>query len=1050
MAVEADKVVTELVAQTDKFNADIKVAANTYQASMGQMENAAGGAEKATGKLSLAANNNRVAMLELQHVVRGSTDQFAAGAPLTQIFAQHVASVGEAAALAGGSMGKFGAFLAGPWGLAATAAVGIITTLIAKYHAESDSVEDLIGKLREHFEKTQNSEEADRQWAQTIDGLIEKQEKLNEVLAKRVGPSAQGQSFIDIDTTEKSLKKFQEDLDKITKVQLPQANKALATAKALPTLGGDPQENAALAIARNNAISEAQGKIDQLNRRVDQLNKQIAAAQQAVTNGQLALANSAADASADATAAIESQKTALLDLLNAAVQAKKINVDVAQQARTAIDQYAEALSKAATAGVTFDANRFDQQVASMANKLAKGKGDVDAFTKALDAQTRALERDTKAAQDRKKVDPVSQFKRDVIGAEGTGANAAGSSAYGLGQFMPGTWLSYFKRTYPSQASGMNNPDILALRDKPRVASAIIDAATDDYIKVLKAAGQSITEANLYTVHVLGEPAAKKFFAASDSASARSVVGSNVASVNGNIFTGTVAQAKAELAKRIEDSSPAISQGAAELAQLQQQEVEQARQYADKMSGLDDQVLEARKTLGLSAQETADIETAAVKLSHDRYEANAKELEKEGKLGGNLGELLAKNDAVEQARLKVVQSRLSLAQAAERREAADKAAATAEAQINAEQDLLRSSEQLVTSTRERRAIEDRLIALQFEEERTALERQIARADELQAIAATSKNAEAIKAASDAEAAAAIARAKLKNLPQQEANTLAANAQQNASPLQAFFGDVRKQAGDVNDALETIAANGLQNVVDGLSQAAAGFQSLGDVGRSVLQTLTAALVKLALQEIIAHTIGRAASAASGAASIAQATAVGAAISAAMAGPAALMSLATSGANSIGAQAGIASTIGLATILGAPKALGGRIFGPGGDTADNILTPSSRDEYMIRASSARAIGYDVLDHMNQTGALPSFGGPVNGRASAPGGAYGGISPRDIERLEAAIHASRSDVSVYAGLDPSEIMQRAFGAPAGKRAFLAHLSANSAAINASLGRKG
>jgi uncharacterized protein YaiL (DUF2058 family) len=39
------------------------------------------------------AGNSRIAMLEMQHVARGAADQFAAGTPISQIFAQH--SIGQ-------------------------------------------------------------------------------------------------------------------------------------------------------------------------------------------------------------------------------------------------------------------------------------------------------------------------------------------------------------------------------------------------------------------------------------------------------------------------------------------------------------------------------------------------------------------------------------------------------------------------------------------------------------------------------------------------------------------------------------------------------------------------------------------------------------------------------------------------------------------------------------------------------------------------------------------------------------------------------------------
>src|SRR5438045_2070421 len=91
--------------------------------------------ESAHARLSLAGNQSRIAMMELQHVARGSADQFAAGAAPTQIFAQHISMIAEAASFAGAGMGKFGAFLAGPWGLAVTTGVAILAALISKHHS---------------------------------------------------------------------------------------------------------------------------------------------------------------------------------------------------------------------------------------------------------------------------------------------------------------------------------------------------------------------------------------------------------------------------------------------------------------------------------------------------------------------------------------------------------------------------------------------------------------------------------------------------------------------------------------------------------------------------------------------------------------------------------------------------------------------------------------------------------------------------------------------------------------------------------------------------
>jgi hypothetical protein len=222
--------------------------------------------------------------------------------------------------------------------------------------------------------------------------------------------------------------------------------------------------------------------------------------------------------------------------------------------------------------------------------------------------------------------------------------------------------------------------------------------------------------------------------------------------------------------------------------------------------------------------------------------------------------------------------------------------------------------------------------------------------------------------------------------------------------------------------------------------------------VLQSITASLVRMAIQQILAMTIGKSFQAASTAATVAQMAAIGAAA----AGPAALVSLATSGANAVGAQAGIASTVGLATVLGAPKKLGGRIFGPGGPTSDRIMTPSSAGEYMVNTRAAQRVGYDTLDYINQRGELPMGSQrairPMNVAAARPGGAGGSAFSRDdIAMLRGivaeAVHAMPA-VVVHPVVDSAEVGRNWINSKSGERDFLAHLDRNSGRVKATLNR--
>jgi hypothetical protein len=138
--------------------------------------------------------------------------------------------------------------------------------------------------------------------------------------------------------------------------------------------------------------------------------------------------------------------------------------------------------------------------------MADGGKKAGTYTQALaDSIEKQREAALKLAQVKPQTEQqvVSQFKSSVIGAEGTGPNRLGSSAAGFGQFMPSTFLSYFNRLFPDRGRARRFCQA-RVPQRPGRREAVIDKATDDYVAVLKHAGQAITAANLYTVHLLGQ------------------------------------------------------------------------------------------------------------------------------------------------------------------------------------------------------------------------------------------------------------------------------------------------------------------------------------------------------------------------------------------------------------------------------------------------------------------------------------------------------------------------------------------------------------------
>lgn len=367
---------------------------------------------------------------------------------------------------------------------------------------------------------------------------------------------------------------------------------------------------------------------------------------------------------------------------------------------------------------------------------------------------------------------------------------------------------------------------------------------------------------------------------------------------------------------------------------------------------------------------------------------------------------------------------------------------------AEAEILQAQRNLARTSDQRRAVDEQLINLQFDEERARNDFLITYAARLEA------QAELLGLEQDeidaARAQAEIAAARNATLEERRGLAQQGSAESNASPLQSFLLSIPQTADELNESLENVAANGLASVVDGLTDAIVNFRSLGDVGRSILQSLTAQLVRLALQQIVLKTIGATAGNAATAATKAQA----ATTAAAWAPAASLASLATLGSNAGPAAIALSTTTALSQALAATGGLrdGGPVEGPGGPRDDRVLKRLSDGEYVINAASARQIGRNALDFINSTGQLPT--GLRDGGAAVPfripnapaqqsggGGGMAGLDPASVEKLAKVVDAaSRSmpPVQVFPTLDPGKALAAGLNSPGGQRAFFDFLTAN------------
>lgn len=1084
MAFEADRVVVELIAKVDGFDAPVKQSATSFDASMAKISAAATKAEatvSATANKSAAAIQRESAQVsQYARMLGGQLNDV--GALLTNpskspfiVPAKQAPATSGAIKLVGGAASIMGGIMGGIALSGAIALVGGLVNLISKGKDTEDQVNDLVQKLKEHAEQTRLSEQADAIWSRTLEGLSDRVRRVNEELGKRL----QVQSQVDDLTLRQSQsdqRRLQEELTR-EQARLADLQARLASAPK----GGVGLGQGGQTVGVDTAAIANQ--IEQSKERIEGLQRDLGNAVSGVTQGLIIQGErqgkAMADLSEKARLWAEMQSGILRDL-----QRDNPTLTLsASQLSAAFETLKKAMSDAAGQGVGIDAaiHKSDE----LNQQLHLGRTSVANYTTEIRKLAKALEDQAEAAKNAKKeteASAIAAFKRNVIGAEGTGKNPM-SSAQGFGGFIAGTWLKEFDKIFP-QFRNLSESAKLALRDNKQVADAIIDSYARENAAFLKGFGATVTTANLYLAHVLGAAGAKRVLQAAPNTPVSQVIDRRALAANSFLQkAGTAGGVRTEIARRIGDSSPEQGQALASidaaneaLARQAEAELQRRQAFENELANLQGKELDARQALVTSAQAIEELERLAIQVVRDKYDNNLANLVETGKLHQEEADELKKiNDETAKLRLDLVDRRARQRQFAEQEAIFRRASEFQQGVGSAEEDLLHSREQLAQSSRERHELERRLIDLQFQEERLRNQYIIDWAARVQA----NKDAsEAEKA--DAALAAELAKSRQATADERQSNAQTGNDRSNASPLHAYFDDIQGQAGDLNEAFENIAAGGLATFTDALTNAIVNFRSLGDVGRAVLQTVVAGLVRLAIQQVIMATIGKAVQAASTAASAAQ----GAAVAAAWAPAAAAASLASFGANAGPAMGALGATYAMSAALatgggigGLGFASGGRIVGPGSSTSDSIPINASNDEFMVKATSARRIGYDTLEHINRTGTLPggempafadggritnnyADGGrimadraimPSNDTARAPSWAGGGIGEDALRRIEQAVErgaAAQTPVAVYPTMSPRAVVSSILGDPAAQRELVNFFGNNSTRIGGALGR--
>lgn len=726
------------------------------------------------GNTAGIAGRTRMGFTQLSFQVGDVAQGLAMGTRASTIFAQQSGQVIQSLQLMGGEGSKFLRFLGGPWGIAISTAAVVLAPFAGKLFETGDEIKKLVDKMREQAQQAALNERADAAWKNTIDGLTQSIRKRREEQEKQLKT--------DIQSEQDSLNEARRELDDTRKKQrrtaeeLQDALKNLAKLKESPPGLTEEDER-----GRAAAIERAEAKARRLAGDVNKLKADVADAERNVRGAQASISERAVEARLDDVKAATDDYTRTLGSLRDALQAGSISQ-----------------------------KEFEDRLEAAKKKLEDVKD--------------AAKETAKAA--------VAAFKGSVIGAEGTGPNRLGSSAAGFGQFMPSTWLSYFNRLFPDKRV-LSDAAKLEFRNVRDVAVAVIDKATDDYVKVLEAAGQKITAANLYTVHLLGARDARKLFSAAPSTDTSAFLSAQV--LRGNPFLrGTAASARAAIGTRIGDSSGAVSSATAaidrEIEEQAKKSLDQQNAFIEARDRFNQQILSAQGALAHGIEAEAKVAEARV-LAEEQRNANAINADlAEGKYGDATSEvaktraeqLLALNHSLAVEKKAAIQN--------EKRVALEKAAfAVADQQRQFSIEALHVADQLATTQADHRRIQLDILDAEIEQRRLQLEH------EKQLAIRNGATADEIRVIQD----------KIDHLGAERAQG-AANINRNTQgPLEAWKQDVPKTLDEITEKFEQLQVDGIEGLADALTEVAMGTRSLKEAFTQLANSIVADIIRMTVR-------------------------------------------------------------------------------------------------------------------------------------------------------------------------------------------------------------
>jgi hypothetical protein len=334
------------------------IAVASLQGELGRSQLAARVEAGALDAVTESTGNAAIARAELLHVVRASSDAFAAGLPVTMILGEEIGRLGEAAALSGGALGSVGTFFAGPWGIALTAGLAVLTPLVGKLLESGDAANGAADGLHKHAEAAKTTEQAIKD--------------LNTALGKSI-ESERNQQISSYNAAQ-ALEFEERQTRNLTQAKLADVNASLAKDRADIRAGRNSTD-----FNRSFRIQQGPSTAASLSGQIVGQNAALALAQQNVRLAQIPILQQSVKEATDKAAAAQGRFNREQDRLNELFSAGKISAD----------QYQASLTKAQD---VLDASKDKSDRAAKGHKgLTEAEREAEAAARDLAAEQRALD-----------------------------------------------------------------------------------------------------------------------------------------------------------------------------------------------------------------------------------------------------------------------------------------------------------------------------------------------------------------------------------------------------------------------------------------------------------------------------------------------------------------------------------------------------------------------------------------------------------------------------------------------------------------------------------